>query len=175
MPFFAIMNANTIRGNMIKTNIFFNIIFNKKTYQPISIALLSECDKSFYFEFNDYNKNISTEIKNNLEFQRYNVLVNNLPIKFSGKGDFNNVCQHISKWLKQFDNVFLIGDSINYQNFNVNSIFSYYVNDITLLFTKNSLSYNHSRVKLSNSDTTRDFNHALCDCIVIKDCYYKLI
>jgi hypothetical protein len=161
---------------MITKHIFFNIIFNKKTLQPISISLISDSNKCLYFEFNDFIKPIENEIYNNLDFKNYQTLIQENKEKISGKDCLINISLIINKWLEQFDNIVFIGDSLNYKTFNINSVFDCCnLIDISDLFIKNGLKLNYSRVKLSDSDTTRNFYHSFYDCEVLKSCYTKLI
>ena len=96
----------------MRKKIFFDTEFtglHQKT-TLISIGLISECGKTFYAEFNDYNysqigdwikENILSKLKYNGIFQILEQTENSISYK-SGK---ENIREKLTTWLEQFGDV----------------------------------------------------------------------
>lgn len=154
----------------------------------ISIGLISECDKTFYAEFTDYDKN---QIDNWLQKNIIDNLL--LPHDLGGNGvgvdgfvgDTKFIKEELEKWLSQFENIEIWGDYISYDWVLFNQIFEnesnfpkniYYIPfDLCTLFKIKGLDPSLNREKFVNIDSDIIKKHnALFEAKIIKECYFKL-
>lgn len=130
----------------------------------ISIGLVSECGKTFYAEFTDYEqKQIDEWIKNNvianLTLQNYNIYkdcdlyAENVKVK----GTKKHIEQALSHWLHQFEQVEIWSDCLSYDWVLFNQIWGHAFNipkniyyipfDICTLFKVKNIDPDISREK----------------------------
>lgn len=162
------------------TKIFFDSEFTglHQGASLISMALVSECGKSFYAEFNDYDRlQLNDWLKQNV--------IPSLGLTDEGtqvKGDSKLVTEALVDWLAQFEQVEVWADCLPYDWVLFCSLFGgafgipknvYYIPfDISTYF----------KVLGINPDVNREFfsglqgvkHNALSDAKVIKACYNKL-
>ena len=154
--------------------IFFDTEFTglHKNTTLISIGLISEDGKTFYAEFNDYDKS-------QLDDWIIEHVIKNL------KGDQRSkeeVKEELTKWLMQFDEVEMWSDCLAYDWILFNDIFGhafkipenvYYIPfDICTLFKMKGIDPDINREEFSGING--DKHNALHDAKVIKACYEKL-
>ena len=161
----------------------------------ISIGIISECGKTFYAEFLDYDK---TQIDNWIQENVINKLrVNNdlesnkgcNLVKTKGNntfvhGDNKHIKLELEVWLSKFDKVEIWSDCLAYDWVLFNNIFGhsfsipdnvYYIPfDICTLFKMKGIDPDISREKFCDIKIEEKHN-ALFDAKVIKSCYDKLI
>lgn len=121
---------------MTKTKIFFDTEFTglHQNTTLISIGLISECNKTFYAEFTDYDQNQLDE------WMQYNVIAN-LTLKYytdkdykpsdknvKTKGTKGHIKKALKEWLSQFDNVEIWSDCLSYDWVLFNQIFGHAFN-----------------------------------------------
>lgn len=104
------------------TKIFFDTEFTglHKNTTLISIGFVSECGKTFYAEFTDYDK---TQVNDWIQNNVINNLVNDLMLNNSyettgdhirAKGDKNHVQTYLKLWFSKFQRVELWSDVLAY-------------------------------------------------------------
>jgi hypothetical protein len=181
--------------------IFFDCEFTglHKNTTLISIGLISDCGKTFYAEFTDYDKGqVDDWIKKNVisKLKRAN---NNNKSAFSiGKGNeflevFGNkegIKLYLKKWLSQFEQVEMWSDCLSYDWVLFNNIFGtafdipkniYYIPfDICTLFKIKGIDPDISREEYAKESKENWFaeekkHNALFDAKIIKMCYNRLI
>jgi hypothetical protein len=154
----------------------------------ISLGLVSECGKTFYAEFTDYDK---AQID---EWLRENVIDNlgQCPSTsdYDSKdhivkiGVHDHIRFYLGQWLSQFDQVEIWGDCLAYDWVLFNNIFGgafdipqnvYYIPfDICTLFKIKGIDPDISREEFINNSADGVKHNALYDARVIKACYEKL-
>lgn len=176
---------------MKKTKIFFDTEFtglHKKT-TLISIGFISECGKTFYAEFNDYdncqidewlNDNVINNLKYNGIYQKLDVTRESI----SYKSTTENIKEKLSKWLSQFEEVEMWSDCLSYDWVLFNEIFGHAFNipknvyyipfDICTLFKLKGIDPDISRESFSEMTEESEKHNALWDAKVIRECYNKL-
>lgn len=161
------------------TKIFFDMEFTglHKNTTIISIGLISECEKPYYLEFNDYDKTQVTKwIQDNV--------ITNLAYDENKKTSMEQAKGILEAYFLQFDKVEMWSDCLSYDWVLFNHIFGdafsipknvYYIPfDICTLFKIKGIDPDISREKFSGlTDNTKKHN-ALWDAKVIKKCYEKL-
>jgi hypothetical protein len=172
------------------TKIFFDTEFtglHQKT-TLISIGLVSECGKSFYAEFTDYDKSQVDE------WLQKNVIDNLILQKdpeghwgpydgMSVKGDLELIQTKLRDWLNQFEKVEIWSDCLSYDWVLFCQIFGhafsipgnvYYIPfDICTLFKAKGIDPDISREEYSEMKDGKKHN-ALWDALVIQKCFDKL-
>lgn len=188
------------------TKLFFDTEFtglHQKT-TLISIGIISECGKTFYAEFTDYNKRqVDNWLQENVisklflyekeDFKIYNVGEKAVGKKVvSGQdtmvlGNKQVVKQYLKEWLSQFEKVEMWSDCLSYDWVLFCQIFGhafkipenvYYIPyDICTLFKVRGIDPDISREKFGCSEHYHEIpkHNSLWDARVIKMCYEKLM
>jgi hypothetical protein len=171
--------------------VFFDMEFtglHQKT-TPISIGCISENDKTFYAEFNDYDREqinpwLRANVMKNLMFDesfQIRCHLGNMEVK-------NNVLHikpNLAAWLNQFgEEVEMWSDCLAYDwvlfceifggAFNIPDCIYYIPFDICTLFKANGVDPDINREKYVNMQDGAQKHNALWDAKVIKACYEKL-
>ena len=171
------------------TKVFFDTEFTglHKNTTLISIGLISECGKTFYAEFWDYDK---TQID---EWLQTNVLDNLiLPHDLGGNGvgvdgsvgNKEFIREHLESWLSQFEQVEVWSDCLSYDWVLFNDIFGHAFNipenvlyipfDLCTVFKIKGIDPDISRKEFSGLENETQHN-ALADAKMIKACYERLM
>jgi hypothetical protein len=181
---------------MPKTKLFFDTEFtglHQKT-TLISIGIISECGKTFYAEFTDYDVTqiddwLQTNVIKNLKF--HNKTGTDL---FWNNGDYTEmygstelIKYTLEKWLKQFNEVEMWSDCLAYDWVLFNEMFGHAFNipknvyyipfDLCTLLKIKGIDPDISREKLARAGTKEELqkHNALWDAIIIKECYNNII
>jgi len=182
----------------MRTKIFFDTEFtglHQKT-TLISIGLISECGKTFYAEFTDYDQSqIDDWLKDNviskLIIDKDSLGLFGDPDNHIVRGDTKSVKYYLEKWLSQFEEVEMWSDCLSYDWVLFNQIWGHAFNipknvyyipfDICTLFKIKGIDNPFIEI---DPDVSReafasvngnDKHNALWDARVIKMCYDKLI
>jgi hypothetical protein len=182
---------------MLKTKIFFDTEFTglHQNTTLISIGLISECGKTFYAEFTDYDKNqidnwLQENVINNLKFNNKELQTQStIPFltegfNYIGFGNKETIKNYLIEWLSQFKEVEIWSDCLSYDWVLFNEIFGHAFNipkniyyipfDICTLFQVKRIDPDISREIFSEMTEGSQKHNALWDAKVIKECYYKL-
>lgn len=181
-------------------NVYMDLEFTglHKNTEIISIGLVSECGKTFYAEFNDYNvhkadKRDKQWLKDNviskLLFNDRDEIIPKQPVTicpdYSMLGDTRQVRGKLREWLNSFeDKVTIVSDCLAYDWVLFNHIFGHAFNipdnvfyipiDICTMFVDRGIDPDISRLEYAG--ITSDSGHnSLFDAQVIKKCYDRLI
>lgn len=174
---------------MKKTNIFFDTEFTglHQDTTLISIGLISECGKSFYAEFTDYDE------KQVDDWLRENVLAKLTLPKDQGNGvgvygfvgDTEFIKLHLESWLSQFESVEMWSDCLAYDwvlfcniwghAFNIPKNVYYIPFDICTYFKVSGIDPDINREEFSEMTKEPKKHNALWDARVIRQCHKKLI
>ena len=173
------------------TKIFFDTEFTglHQNTTLISIGLVSECGKTFYAEFNDYNfeqvdewvlDNVIKKLKYGGIFQKLETNGKNI----SYKSTTENIREKLTQWLLQFEQVEIWSDCLSYDWVLFNQIFGHAFNipknvyyipfDICTLFKAKGIDPDISREEFSNMKENCQKHNALWDAKVIKRCFELL-
>jgi hypothetical protein len=203
-PRFLALGDNKGAVNMSK--IFFDTEFTglHQNTTLISIGLISDCGKTFYAEFTDYDKcqvndwlmeNVISELKwfkNNGSELTCNLRMTNHLDDVYIYGKSSEIKVQLIEWLKQFESVKIWSDCLAYDWVLFNTLLADYSNgypvlpsninyipfDICTLFEANGIDPDINREKFcgyQSDDSGENKHNALHDAIVIKKCYEKLI
>ena len=160
----------------------------------ISLGLVSECGKTFYAEFADYDKSqiddwLRDNVIDNLLFLNGETVtgadsctkLNN----YSHVGGNNTIRADLIDWLSQFDQVEIWSDCLAYDWVLFNNIFGsafdipknvYYIPfDICTMFKLKGVNPDISREEFAPNIIKGAKHNALYDAKVIKACYEKLM
>ncbi len=176
------------------TKIFFDTEFTGLHQQTtlISIGLVSDGGKTFYAEFNDYDdkqvdKWINDNVISKLHYCRNHGIMS--------KDDFGNITmsgdtlyirEHLTNWLRQFENIEIWSDCLAYDwvlfcqiwghAFNIPKNIYYIPFDICTLFKVKGIDPDISREKYGCGEVYSEMpkHNSLWDAQVIKMCYDKL-
>ncbi len=194
---------NQTRTTKNKTKLFLDTEFTglHKNTTMISIGIVSECGKTFYAEFLDYDKeqvlnepwlqdNVISRTKwlrhvnhssvsDDLHYLKSEMAVETCAIS-------SIIRDRLTKWLSQFDEVEVWADTLAYDwvlfcdiwghAFNIPSNIDYIPLDLSVLFYLALGNSDYSRAELSKGVIKRNNAHnALYDAQVTKICYYKLL
>lgn len=166
----------------------------------ISLGLVSECGKTFYAEFTDYDKSqindwLRDNVIANLKFSerlkdgvvgRW-LIDDNHVCGFStdGYGNKESVKSNLEEWLSQFEQVEIWGDCLSYDWVLFNDIFGHAFNlpkniyyipfDISTMFKLKGIDPDISREAFIDNSVRGNKHNALYDALVIKACYEKLL
>jgi len=160
----------------------------------ISIGLISECGKTFYAEFTDYDHNqIDGWLKENVISK---LMFNHLDNNGIASGDLNDmqvkantksIKEHLEKWLGQFGEVEMWSDCLSYDwvlfnqiwehAFNIQKNIYYIPFDICTLFKLKGIDPDISREKFGCGEVYTEMpkHNALWDARVIKMCYERAV
>lgn len=158
----------------------------------ISIGLISDCGKTFYAEFTDYDQSqIDDWLRENVISK---LLFNHLDNNGIVGGDFDNleikantnsVKEHLTEWLEQFGEVEMWSDCLSYDwvlfnqiwghAFNIPSNVYYIPFDICTLFKVAGVDPDVSREAFAHELYGSEKHNALWDARVIKMCYDKMV
>jgi hypothetical protein len=176
---------------MSNMKIFFDTEFTglHQNTTLISIGLISECGKTFYAEFTDYNKD---QIDEWLQANVINKLILPQDLGTNGigvdgfVGNTKFIKEHLEKWLSQFEQVEMWSDCLSYDwvlfsqiwghNFNMPKNVYYIPFDICTVFKMKGIDPDISREKFGCGEFYSEMpkHNALWDAKVIKMCYDKL-
>ena len=158
----------------------------------ISIGLVSECGKTFYSEFTDFDKTqVDSWIQQNvidnlilsipdgvLTFQ-----ATHTPDDFTVKGDKRVIVRFLHAWLSQFDKIQIISDVLAYDwvlfcdifgsTFDIPKNVSYLPLDLATMFYMKGIDPDINRQEFCGLKNTQ--HNALDDAKVIKVCFEKLM
>lgn len=174
-----------------KTKIFFDCEFTglHKNTTLISIGLISECDKTFYAEFNDYDFNqvddwLKENVINNLQYKGIYQQLDKTENSISYKSTTENIKEKLTTWLSQFEEVEMWSDCLSYDWVLFNQIFGHAFNipknvyyipfDICTLFKVHDIDPDINREDFADFKTNSRKHNALHDAKVIRECYNKL-
>jgi len=154
----------------------------------ISIGIISECGKTFYAEFNDYDQmQIDEWIKTHVIDNLYLTPFDNCASydEFRILGNKKDVADALSVWLKQFDKVQIWSDCLAYDwvlfcqifghAFNIPKNVHYIPFDLATLFEIKGFDSDTNREIYSQMQEDSKKHNSLWDAKVIKECYNKLI
>ena len=120
---------------MSKTKIFFDTEFTglHQNTTLISIGLISECGKTFYAEFNDYDFNqvddwLRENVINNLQYNGIFQQLDETKESISYKSTTENIREKLTTWLEQFGEVEIWSDCLSYDWVLFNQIFGHAFN-----------------------------------------------
>jgi len=187
-------------------NIFFDTEFTglHQNTTLISIGLISEDNRTFYAEFNDYDTAqidewIEANVISNLKFappkageQEYYIKSrhdDDIPLtekwNLEMRGNKAEVKRELSEWLSQFDDIEIWSDCLAYDWVLFNGIFGHAFNipenvyyipfDICTLLKIKGVDPDISREQYAGDIANVEKHNALFDAKVIKACYEKLI
>lgn len=180
----------------MKTKIFFDCQFTGLHQHTtlISIGLVSECGKTFYAEFTDYDKlQVDDWIRENvikkLLFQCSDttyIILDDLNGSPAVCGDAERIKEELTNWLLQFEAVEIWSDCLSYywmlfcqlwgHAFNIPKNIYYIPFDICTLFKMKGISPNISREEFVGEDDNSDGKHnSLYDAKIIQRCYNILM
>jgi hypothetical protein len=185
---------------MERTKIFLDTEFTglHKNTTLISIGLVSECGKTFYAEFNDYNYAqvddwIEDNVLNNLLYKGIYQILEGTKQNVSYKSGKPNIKEKLEEWLAQFKEVEIWSDCLAYDwvlfcdifgnAFNIPENIYYIPFDICTSFKELGIDPNIGREEFVDHNIQLDtFEHlvavikhnALWDAYVIRECYKKL-
>lgn len=180
-------NLKTIE--MKRTKLFFDTEFTglHQNTTLISIGIISECGKTFYAEFDDYDKSqvdswIEKNVISNLKMKEKIVHFNKTGIEVYGNSE--SIKFELEKWFKTFDLIEMWSDCLSYDWILFNQIFGHAFNipkniyyipfDICTMMKVYGVDPDISREEFANITNIEDKHNALHDAIVIKTCYEAL-
>lgn len=158
----------------------------------ISLSIVSECGKTFYAEFTDYDQSqIDDWLRDNVLANLLNTTnANSINIwqdyqSFYGVGDTPSIRCQLREWLTQFDKVEIWSDCLAYDWVLFNNIFGcafdipknvYYIPfDICTLFKIKGIDPDISRKEFIGNSVDGVKHNALYDAKVIKACFDRLM
>ena len=173
------------------TKIFFDTEFTglHQNTTLISIGLVSECGKTFYAEFNDYDfKQVDEWVSDNvikkLKYRGIFQILETNGKNISYKSTTENIREKLTQWLLQFEQVEIWSDYLSYDWVLFNQIFGHAFNipkniyyipfDICTLFKAKGIDPDISREEFSNMKENSQKHNALWDAKVIRKCYELL-
>jgi len=158
----------------------------------ISIGIISDNNKTFYAEFNDYDEKqvdkwIKDNVIENLTMESFDKF---LP-EYTGEKEYNikgstkEIKKLLIKWLEQFDEIEIWSDCLSYDWVLFNEIFGgafsipkniYYIPfDLCTLLKIKDIDPDISREEYGEMKEGEQKHNALWDAKVIKACYDKLM
>lgn len=179
----------------MRTKIFFDTEFtglHQKT-TLISIGMISECGKTFYAEFTDYDSSQVDEwIKNNVISNLHHpdgdvsdcIVTEDRPDDMWVYGTSKEIKFYLKKWLSQFEKVEMWSDCLSYDWILFNELFGgvfsipenvYYIPfDICTVFRMKKINPDYPREKFARVNNTDKKHNALFDAVIIRKCYNRL-
>lgn len=158
----------------------------------ISIALVSECGKQFYAEFNDYpieqleRMGCKDDVLNNLKFNDMRDCCNfeNDFTDFLMKDNSKYIARRLTEWLQQFESVEIICDFVAWDwvlfcdlfggAFNIPKHIFYIPLDICGLFQLKDIDPDINRIDFCGGIDNYLPHNCLSDAHIIKKCYQLL-
>jgi hypothetical protein len=181
---------------MNKTKIFFDTEFTglHQNTTLISIGLISECGKTFYAEFADYDKSqvdewLAENVLNKTIYLNGKTIAesNTGLLKYTHIGASPTIAADLRDWFSQFESVEMWSDCLSYDwvlfcqlfghAFNIPKNVYYIPFDICTLFKIKGIDPDISREKFGCGEIYSEMpkHNALGDARVIKMCYEKLM
>ena len=159
----------------------------------ISIGFISECGKTFYAEFTDYDKskidewleeNVIKRLKFN-DLPDSGIIIDSDPSNFEIKANKNSIAEHLKIWISQFGKIEIWSDCLSYDWVLFCDLFGgamsvpediYYIPfDICTSFKEFGIDPDINREEFAYCKQDHKNKHnSLHDAIVIKDCDIKL-
>lgn len=173
-------------------NLYFDTEFTglHKDTTLVSIGIISEDNRFFYAELNDYDKIqvddwLQEHVINNLRYNDKNTFRAESGFNLSIKGNLKEVSEALSQWVRQFNDVKIWSDCLAYDWVLFNHLFGHAFNlpsniyyipfDICTLFEVKGVDPDISREEFINHSIKGDKHNSLYDAKVIKACYEKLM
>jgi len=158
----------------------------------ISICLVSEDNRTFYAEFNDYDKNqVNKWLQNNViaNLKMKSDMIRNLHYSIEMRGNKQIIRKELLKWFNQFEEIEMWSDCLAYDwvlfNELVADFFNGYPNlpkniyyipfDLATLFKVKGIDPDINREEFAGITANAEKHNALWDAKVIKACYEKAI
>jgi len=179
-----------------KTKVFFDCEFTglHQGTTLISLGAISECGKTFYSEFTDYDKTqIDDWLKDNVikkltlkDYPESGIILADNGKSIEIKGNTNTIKEQLENWLSQFEEVEMWSDCLSYDwvlfcqiwghAFNVPKNIYYIPFDICTVFKMHDIDPDISREEFScgELDPNMPKHNALWDAKIIRMCYEKL-
>lgn len=171
---------------MKTTKIFFDTEFTglHQNTTLISIGLVSECGKTFYAEFTDYDKSQVDEWLQNNVINNLNIPDDDtIQLVNTFKGDKEYIKEKLEVWLSQFEQIEMWSDCLSYDWVLFNQIWGHAFNipkniyyipfDLSTLLLCYGYNVDLLRKEFSGLD---EINHnALSDAKMIRMCYNKIV
>ena len=163
----------------------------------ISIGIISECGKTFYAEFDDYDKLqldvwLIENVINKLKFKKekgepnhYRSIHDENEKSYSVEflGNTEQIKCALEQWLMQFGEVEIWSDCLSYDwvlfcqifghSFNIPESIYYIPFDICTMFKVHGIDPDINREDFADMNEESEKHNALWDAKVIKSCYYK--
>ena len=181
----------------MKTKIFFDTEFtglHQKT-TLISIGLISECGKTFYGEFADYDKSqiddwLRENVLNKTKYLNGKVTheSNTGSLHYSHVGATCTIASDLADWFSQFGEVEMWSDCLSYDwvlfcqlwghAFNIPKNICYIPFDICTMFRLYGIDPDISREQFIGLKPSAEITHkhnSLWDAAIIEACYKKLL
>lgn len=186
--------------------VFFDTEFTglHKNTTLISIGLIAEDGRTFYAEFNDYDKSqidewiennvmknliMSPPLKGEQEYYSKSRFNPEIPLTqeftLQTRGNKHEIADELYLWLQQFENVEIWSDCLSYDwvlfndiwghAFNIPSNVYYIPFDICTLFKVKGVNPDISREEFAGLKGGEQKHNALWDAKVIKACYENLM
>lgn len=181
-------------GNLLKkrTKVFMDSEFTglHQNTTLISIGLVSECGKTFYAEFNDYDFKqvddwLNENVINNLQYNGIFQKLDETKESISYKSTTENIKEKLTTWLERFGEVEMWSDCLSYDWVLFNQIFGHAFNipkniyyipfDICTLFYAKGIDADINREEFAEMSESGQKHNALWDAKVIKMCHEKLM
>jgi hypothetical protein len=179
---------------MKATKIFFDTEFTGLIQDTsiISIGLISECGKTFYAEFVDYDKSlvndwIKENVISNLILTGWNVDTHYFPHNnhVTACGTIDQIHIMLDHWLRQFECIEIWSDCLAYDwvlfceifghAFNIPKNIYYIPFDIATVFKLKGIDPDVNREEFAGMNNEAHKHNALWDAKVIMGCYNKLM
>lgn len=175
----------------MKTKLFFDTEFtglHQKT-TLISIGIISDCGKTFYAEFTDYDHEqidqwLQDNVLNKLCIIEPGLRVDEITGGVEAKGDKEFIKEKLSEWVSQFKEAEMWSDCLSYDwvlfseifghAFNIPTNIYYIPFDICTLFKVNGIDPDINREVFSRMSKNSLKHNALWDAKVIMRCYALL-
>lgn len=188
------MGRNNNQNNKMKMRkIFFDCEFTglHQNTTLISIGFVSECNKTFYAEFTDYDKNqlddwLQENVINNLTMSdEKHGYKDTMTKNWKLKGDSSFIKHYLTLWLAQFDEIEIWSDCLSYDwvlfcelfggAMNIPEHVYYIPYDICTSFKEKGIDPDINREEFAfDSNVNNQKHNSLWDAQVIRYCYFKL-
>lgn len=173
-------------------NLYFDTEFTglHKDTTLISIGIISDDNRLFYAELNDYDKSqvnewLQENVINNLRYNNKNIFKAESGYNLAIKGNLKEVSEALKEWIGQFEDVKIWSDCLAYDWVLFNHLFGHAFNlpnniyyipfDICTLFEIKGINADISREEFINNSVIGNKHNSLYDAKVIRACYKKLM